>query len=91
MTRHSGMWPRTRLVKRTSRIIDPSDFGVSFSLKQCSSFDIDPEETLRWLVAQGFRRFRLMSYWNEHEKEPKKYDFSALDWQIDMANQPIKL
>jgi hypothetical protein len=74
-------------VKRTSQIIDPSDFGVSFSLKQCRSFDIDPEETLRWLVAQGFRRFRLMSYWNEHEKEPKKYDFSALDWQIDMIEK----
>lgn len=67
------------------QIIDPDRFGVSFSIKQCRSFKLDMDETLEWLIDEaGFRRFRLMSYWNEHEKEPGKYDFKALDRQIKM-------
>jgi hypothetical protein len=59
-------------------------FGVSFSVKQCRSFGIDPHAVLEWLIADaGFRRFRLMSYWNEHEKSPGTYDFTELDWQMD--------
>lgn len=64
-------------------IINPERFGVSFSTKQCHNFGIEPEETLDWLIQDmGFRRFRLMSYWNEHEKEQGEYDFTSLDWQI---------
>lgn len=67
------------------RIIDPERYGVSFSIKQCRNFKISSEETLRWLLEDaGFHRFRLMSYWDEHEKQPGKYDFSELDKQIDM-------
>jgi hypothetical protein len=66
-------------------MIDPAQFGVSFSLKQCRNFKLDGRETLDWLIAQGWRRFRLMSYWNEHEKQPGQYDFSQLDWQIDVV------
>lgn len=62
--------------------IDPAKFGVSFSLKQCRNFDIDPDDTLKWLLNVGFRRFRLMSYWNEHEKQPDQLDFKSLDSQI---------
>ncbi|HEV7453874.1 MAG TPA: beta-galactosidase [Candidatus Saccharimonadales bacterium] len=59
-------------------------FGVSFSIKQCRKFGIDPHKTLDWLIDEaGFKRFRLMSYWNEHEKQPGKYDFKELDWQLD--------
>jgi hypothetical protein len=63
-------------------VIDPTKYGVSFSLKQCRNFGLDPGMTLQWLVAQGWRRFRLMSYWDEHEPEQGKYDFEWLDWQI---------
>ena len=64
-------------------IIDPGQFGVTFSLKQCRSFQLGGPETLAWLIDEaGFRRFRLMSYWNEHEKQPGVYDFGPLDWQI---------
>jgi Cellulase (glycosyl hydrolase family 5) len=67
-------------------IVDPQKFGVSFSIKQCRNFGLDPKQTMRWLIDEaGFRRFRLMSYWNEHEKEPGYYNFSELDWQIDLA------
>ncbi len=65
------------------QIIDPALFGVSFSLKQCRGFDIDPDKALRWLIKDaGFRRFRLMSYWDEHEKQPGKFNFARLDRQI---------
>lgn len=69
-------------------MIDPERFGVSFSIKQCRGFSVDPKQTFDWLLHDaGFRRFRLMSYWNEHEKQPGHYDFSTLDWQIKAAQQ----
>jgi hypothetical protein len=63
-------------------MIDPEQYGISFSIKQCRGFGIDPSETLTWLLEQGWRRFRLMSYWDEHEKHPGDYDFASLDTQI---------
>ena len=66
-------------------------YGVSFSAKQCRNFKIEPEATLNWLLAiAGFRRFRLMSYWNEHERSPGTYDFSELDNQIDAITAHCK-
>ncbi len=73
---------RKTAVAYTSTVIDPDKFGVSFSIKQCRGFGVDPRRCLDWLLRQGWRRFRLMSYWNEHEKEQGTYDFSELDWQI---------
>ena len=68
-------------------MIDPT-FGVSFSIKQCRNFGINPHETLAWLLDEaGFRRFRLMSYWNEHEKTPGVYDFTALDEQLAVVKK----
>ena len=64
-------------------MINPELYGVSFSVKQCQNFKLDPKQTLDWLIAQGWRRFRLMSYWNEHEKISGAYDFTQLDWQIE--------
>lgn len=69
-------------------MINPDLWGVSFSIKQCKAFGIAPGETLEWLIYHaGFRRFRLMSYWNEHEKSPGQYDFTALDLQLEMIAQ----
>jgi len=71
-----------------STLIDPQRFGVSFSIKQCRNFEIDPKATFDWLIKKaGFRRLRLMSYWDEHEKEQGTYDFRALDWQLEKAAQ----
>jgi len=61
--------------------------GVSFSVKQCRNFGLDPDETLQWLIAQGFRRFRLMSYWNEHERLEGQLGFAVLDRQIDVIEK----
>ncbi|HSX35015.1 MAG TPA: beta-galactosidase [Candidatus Saccharimonadales bacterium] len=61
-----------------------SEFGVSFSVKQCRKFGVDPQSVLDWLLGEGnFRRFRIMSYWNEHEPQPGKSTFKELDWQLD--------
>lgn len=64
-------------------MIEPEKYGVSFSLKQCRAFGIDPHTCLDWLLDQGWHRFRLMTYWNEHEKTKGSYDFRELDWQLD--------
>jgi hypothetical protein len=72
----------------TAKTIDPKRFGVSFSVKQCRKFNIDPTKTLDWLLNDaGFRRIRLASYWNEHEKEQGTFDFSALDAQLDAVEK----
>lgn len=63
-------------------MINPERYGVSFSLKQCRNLGIDPKRCLDWLLAQGWRRFRLMSYWDEHENVRGNYDFTELDWQL---------
>jgi len=69
-------------------MIDPERYGVSFSVKQCRRFESDPEKTLAWLLDEaGFRRVRLMSYWNEHEKEKGVYDFTTLDKQLDLVEK----
>ncbi len=66
-----------------STVINPDKFGVSFSLKQCRDFKIDQIEALGFLIhIVGLRRFRLMSYWNEHEKSQGVYDFKSLDEQV---------
>ena len=70
-----------------SNMIDPCKYGVSFSLKQCRNFNLDAKETLSWLLGKGWRRFRLMTYWNEHEKEQGKYDFTELDRQLDLIEK----
>ena len=68
--------------------ISPRRYGVSFSIKQCRNFGVNPQDTLGWLIGQaGFRRFRLMSYWDEIETQPGRYDFSGLDWQLEMIEE----
>lgn len=68
-------------------MIDPLQFGVTLSLKQCRDFQLDQKDALSFLLQKmGFRRFRLMSYWDEHEKEQGVYDFTQLDEQIKLIS-----
>ena len=58
-------------------------FGASLSVKQCRNFGINDLEVLKAAITElHIKRFRLMSYWNEIEKSPGKYDFKYLDRQI---------
>ncbi|MFZ1249708.1 MAG: hypothetical protein WAQ24_05315 [Candidatus Saccharimonadales bacterium] len=68
-------------------MINPNHYGLSFSLKQCRNFGLDPQDCLKWLLKKGWRRYRLMSYWNEHEPTKGMYDFSELDWQVKMVSK----
>lgn len=64
-------------------MIDPNLFGVTFSSKQCRNFKINETDCLDFLITEmGFRRFRVMSYWDEHEKVRGKYNFTILDNQV---------
>lgn len=61
-------------------------FGVSFSIKQCRQFGLEWPAVLEALTVDlQVRRFRLMSYWDEHEPAQGEYDFSQLDAQIAMV------
>lgn len=66
---------------------DQKKWGVSFSVKQCRNFGIEPNEVLDWLIEVGFRRFRLMSYWDEHEVDKGKLNFQSLDEQIEIISK----
>lgn len=68
-------------------MIDPLQFGVSFSAKQCRNFGLDPLETLEWLIGQGFRRFRLMTYWNDTEPTASELLFDELDSQLEIIRR----
>lgn len=59
-------------------------FGVSFSARQVEKFKMNPDEVLEALLDDaGIRRFRLMSYWSDIEKNKGVYDYSELDKQIN--------
>jgi hypothetical protein len=71
------------LRQKVKAIIQSTDVGVSFSIKNCREYGIDWELALADTLALGFKRFRLMSYWDEHEQEQGIRDFSALKRQIN--------
>lgn len=59
--------------------------GVSFSLHRCSELGLNKQAVLSETLSQlGFKRLRLMSYWNIHEPRPGIYNFDELDWQMDL-------
>lgn len=67
---------------------EPVVFGATFVPKYARSFGLDPKETLDAIITDlGVDRIRLVSYWNVHEPEPGKYDFSELDWQFKKAEE----
>ncbi len=61
-----------------------SRYGVSFAPSQCRFFELDPELVLTKLLAAGFRLFRISCNWNQIEKRPGEYDFSEIEWQLNM-------
>lgn len=63
-------------------------YGASFSIKYAREMHVSPKACLKAaLYDLGVKRLRLMSYWDEHEPAQGYYDFSDLDWQIDMAEK----
>ncbi|HJQ08714.1 MAG TPA: beta-galactosidase [Candidatus Saccharimonadales bacterium] len=67
-----------------SKSNQPLLLGTSFIPAYAESLGVDPQRTLDALLNDlGVRHFRLVSYWNQLEPEPGKYDFTLLDWQFE--------
>ena len=65
---------------------DPLTVGVSFSKEYSQELGNDWKQNFSSLLDDAsFRHFRLMSYWNELEPTPGKFNFTDLDWQMDQA------
>jgi hypothetical protein len=65
---------------------EPIVVGTTFVPNYARYFELDPQDTLRAMFDElGLRQIRLVSYWSTHEIVRGTYDFSELDWQMDMA------
>lgn len=63
-------------------------FGVTFSQPEAEYLGLDWQKTyLDILDNLKVRHLRLLAYWNQIEKEPGKFDFSNLDWQVQEAKK----
>jgi hypothetical protein len=66
----------------------PLTLGASFIPDYAQSFGVDPRDTLQAMLSDlKLKQVRLVSYWEDIEPTPGKYDFSSLDWQFAMANK----
>lgn len=60
--------------------------GVSFSDKRSRELGLDWQANYIALLDDlDIKSYRLMSYWDEYEKERGQFDFTNLDWQMDEA------
>ncbi len=75
---------KSQIVKQITSMEDP---GVSFSIKNCREYGVEWRDALKFALNIGFRRFRLMSYWDEYERVRGSIDFSDLTEQIKIIKQ----
>jgi hypothetical protein len=73
----------------------PVRLGATFIAGYADYLGVDPHETLYATIHDlGVQHLRLVSYWDEIEKQPGTYDFRNLDWQMQMAQDthvPVSL
>jgi Beta-galactosidase len=81
----TGRWRRLPVAPRGAALL-----GFSFRPLQARAFGLDPDETLRTLLGYPCQLVRLAAYWNEIEPAPGVFDPSALDRQVDAAEQAGK-
>lgn len=61
-------------------------FGVTFSSRFARDMGLDPERVLRATFEDlGVRSIRLPVYWDQVERKQGVFDFSDIEWQLDMA------
>lgn len=66
----------------------PLVWGTSWSFKYAEELGIDPREGLEAVARElPVSRLRLMTYWDRHEPQQNVYDWSELDYQMDIAKQ----
>ncbi len=61
--------------------------GTSFAPRQAQWFGLDPVKTLEQVTRLGFSHIRLGAYWDEIEEVKSTFDFSSLQWQIEMCQK----
>lgn len=67
---------------------EPLKVGTTFVPRYARYYGLDPKETMQAMIDEvGFKRFRLVSYWDDIEKTQGIYDFEELDWQFRMAEE----
>jgi len=65
---------------------EPTMVGVTFIPEYASYFGLDPKETFAAILSDlNVKQVRLTSYWDALEPQQGKYDFTQLDWQMQMA------
>jgi hypothetical protein len=83
----SSMYALSRWYAYTQRDV-PLKIGATFVPNYAKYFDLDPKEVFEAMIDDmGLRRFRLVSYWKDIEREPGVYNFDELDWQFRMAEE----
>ena len=74
------------IVENSWQPVQHPQYGVSFSYKYAQELGVDWKANYTALLDDlQIRNFRLMSYWDVHEPEEGKYDYSILDYQMDEA------
>lgn len=64
----------------------PVALGTTFVPRYAEYYGLDPKDTYRALIYDlGVRNIRLVSYWDDIEKQPGQYNFDELDWQFQIA------
>jgi hypothetical protein len=62
--------------------------GVTYSDRYAEALGLDPQQTLQAILGDlGVKQVRLPVYWDRIESMRGAYDFTSLDWQVDMAAQ----
>lgn len=65
---------------------EPLQLGATFIPSYAEYYGLDARETMHALIYDmGIRHLRLVSYWDQIEKNKGTYDFTQLDWQMKMA------
>jgi hypothetical protein len=76
----AGVWPANPLQEPV--------YGATFSAKYARELNLDPKEVYEAMLRDlNIDKIRLVAYWDEIEKEQGIYDFSDLDWQIEMSKK----
>lgn len=74
------------IVEASWRPVKDPIYGVSFSYKYAKELGVDWQANFTALLDDlQIKHYRLMSYWDLHENERGKFDFTILDWQMDEA------
>jgi len=67
---------------------EPLNYGVTFISDYASYLGTDPQASFKALRDDmGIHRFRLVTYMNDVEPQKGVYDFSDIDWQLQMIAQ----